>query len=218
MISIPEELFLLALDEEKGNFLSLTKKTLSHALSGGILAELTLSGKVCSDQKHRLELLNDAVTGDEVLDKALSEIGSSEKLRKLTYWVSELSARPKKLREEIGDSLVAKGLLLREEKRYFRQNVSSEETAQTIPSKFELKTPLRALVLSSDEFNARDFALLNVVAASGLLDLIFTRDELKIAEQHIHEKVLRSALQNPIMETIEEIEKAIVTSLEDDSD
>ncbi len=119
MLSIYEELFLLALDEENGKSLPFAKKTLAHGLSAGILAELAFLGKICSNEKHRLELRDTALTGEDILDEAIEEIRSSEKLRRVTYWVSQLSSRPKKLRERIGESLASKDMLTREDRRFY---------------------------------------------------------------------------------------------------
>jgi hypothetical protein len=218
MLTTYERLFLLALDEERGNFPPFVKKTLSHALSGGILAELSLLGKVRCNEKHRLELVDDTLTDDEILNEAIKDIQSSEKPRKLAYWVSQLSQRPKKLRERIGDRLVAKGMLYLEDRHYFWRLPSGEDEVVTAPAKFEMKRPLRTAILSTGEFDRQGMALLNVASAAGLLNLIFTQDELQIAQQCIHEKLVRVAMEDPIMQTIEEIEQAICTSLEDDID
>ena len=40
--------------------------------------------------------------------------------RKLSYWISQLSAQPKKLRERIAEPLVAHGLLHQDDKAYYR--------------------------------------------------------------------------------------------------
>lgn len=218
MLSVFEELFLLALDEEKGNSLPFVKKSLAHALAGGILAELAFLGKVCSNEKHRLELVDAAPTGDENLDRVIKEMKSSDKPRKPAYWVSQLSARPNKLRERIGEGLVAKKLLFQEERRFFWRDPAGEDDAATAPSKFEIKKPLRASVLSTDEVDLHDLALMDLASGAGLLNLIFTQDELGYAPHRIHEKVVRSALKEPVMQTIQEIEQAIVISLEDDTD
>lgn len=218
MLTIFEELFLLALDEEKGNILPFAKKTLAHAISGGILAELTLLGKVRSNEKHRLELIDPVPTGDALLDESIQEIKDSEKTRKLAYWISLLSARPKRLRENIGERLVAKNLLFQEDKRFFWRFPSPEEQLPPNPTKYEMKKPLRAAILAGAESDSRTLALLNVASDTGLLSLVFTQDELSMAERRVHGKVFQAALENPVMQTIEEIEQAIIISLEDDLD
>jgi hypothetical protein len=132
--------------------------------------------------------------------------------------IGELSSRPKKLRERIGERLAAKDQLYQEDNRFFWGLSSAEAPARMLPSKFDLKNHLRASILSDGESDPHRLALLNVASASGLLNLIFTQDELPVAQHRIHEKVVRTALENPAMQTIEEIEQAILTSLEDDLD
>jgi len=216
MLSIFEKLFLFALDEEKGNILPFARKTLAYGLAGCVFAELTLLGKVRSNAKRRLELIDSASTGDEILDEVISEIQSSDKHHKLVFWISELSSRPKKLRDRIGERLVAKDQLYQEDRHFFWRSSSTEEPARMLPSKGEMKNPLRAMILSDGESDPHNLALLNVASACGLLNLIFTQDEFPIAQHCIHEKVIRAALENPAMQTIEEIEQAILGSLEDD--
>lgn len=233
MLSIFEELFLLALDEEKGNVLQFTKKTLAHGLAGGILAELALMNRIHSNEKRRLVLADDARSADTssaeapsadaspadpILDEALKEIQSSEKLRKPAYWVSQLSARPKNLRERIGERLVEKDVLCQEDRRFFWCSAPEDEASPEISAKFKMKYALRAAIFTSGESELHHLALLAVASAAGLFNLIFTQDELEIARKHLHEKIVRSALENPAMQTIEEIEQAIFTSLEDDMD
>jgi hypothetical protein len=218
MLSIVEELFLLALNEEKGTILSFVKKTLPYALTGAILAELALQGKVCSNDKQRLELLDSAPLGDEILDDALREFQSSEKPRKLSYWVSQFSAKPKKLRERLGESLVTKNVLYEEDRHYFRSLPISDSEMPYVPSKFDLKSPLRAMIFTQAEVDHRSLAMLKILGASEMLNLIFTQDELPIAKRRIHEDVLRAALTNPAMQTVEEIESAVVSSIEDELD
>jgi hypothetical protein len=218
VLSISEELYLLSLDEEKGNILPFVKGTIANGLSGTILAELVLQGKISSNEKHRVEIIDSTPTGDEILDEALQEIQSSEKPRKLSYWVSQLGAKPKKLRERFGERLAAKQILSQEDGRYFWRQPSIEDEQQAALSKFALKQALRAMVLSTETFDQRSMALLNVVSASELLKLIFTQDELPIANRRIHEIVVRAALENPTLQTIEEIEQAVSASIEDDNE
>jgi hypothetical protein len=209
---------MLALDEEKGNILPFARKSIASGLAGGILAELALRGKICSNEKHRLELTDASPTGHEILDETIQEIQAAEKPRKLAYWVSALSDNPKKLRRRTGEYLAARNLLSQEEKRLFWRSASASDEQPFAPPKYEIKNPLRAMILSTEESDPDNLALLVVASASGLLNLIFTEDELPVAARRIHEKTVRAALENPAMQTVEEIGQAVVSSLEDDED
>jgi hypothetical protein len=219
MLSVYEELFLLALDEENGNFLPFTRKTIPYGLVGAIFAELALLEKVCSNEKQRLIVNDPTPTGNPILDEVVDEVHASDKHRKLSYWISHFSEKPKKLRFKLGENMAERSLIDQDENRFFWRSAPQEGQEQGVSTKFKRKIPLRSMILGSQESaDPHSLALLNVTSACNLLSLIFTEDELPVARRMIHEKVIQAALKNPIMETIEKIEYAIASSIEDDSD
>ena len=215
MLTLYEELYLLALDEEKGNIFRIVRKFLPYALAGAILAELALLGKVEAGEKSRLNLLEATPTGDPILDETLEQISTSEKARKLTYWVSRLSEDPKKLRQNAAERLVGRNVLLQEEKRFFR-NPAMNGSEISVTEKFQLKYLLRSIILSNGESDSRSLALLNLIVAGDLLGLIFTQDEIENARRMIHKQVMATAMENQIMQFIEEIELAVSSVLENE--
>ncbi len=213
MLTLIDQLYLLALNEEKGNLITSTRKTFSFAYAGAVLDELAVQNRLRLNEKSRVEVTNAAKTGDEVLDEALKEIAGSEKHRRPAYWVGALVEQAKKLRERLGDRLAGKGILSREDNRFYRVT----EPEQEIPSKYEMKHQLRGMVLLGADTDASALALLTLMNAADLLHLVFTPDELDMVQKDIHERVLRFSLQNPAFQFVEEIEQAVRTSIEDDS-
>lgn len=213
MLTLFDQLYLLALNEEKGNLIASTRKTFAFAYSGAVLDELALLNRICLNEKSRIEVIASTKTGDEVLDEALKEIADSDKLRKPAYWVGEFVVQPKRLRERLGDRLAAKGILNREDNRFFRAQSSPQE----IPSKFEMKHQLRGMILLGTQSNPSSLALLTMLDAANLLHLIFTPDELDMVQKDIHERVLRCSLEKPTFQFIEEIAQAVETLIEDDN-
>jgi hypothetical protein len=131
--------------------------------------------------------------------------------------VSLFSEEPKKLRQNVAERLVEKNVLVQDEKRFFRQEpISGSESS--VPDKFKIKHELRALILSNGESNLHNLALLEMIAAGGLLGLVFTQDELETADQVIHKKFLIAALENPIMQLVEEIGQAVSSVQADELD
>jgi len=215
MLTLYEVLYLLILDEEKGNLIWFTRKSFAYPLVGLILAELALSGKLGVGEKLRLVANEAEPTGDAILDGAMDQIRNAEKMHKPAYWVSQMSEEPKKLRQSIGEQLVAKHILIQDEKRFFRPD-SAPGGESIVPSKFQLKHELRALVLSDGERNLRNIAILNMMAAGDLLCILFTQDELEDAEQIIRTDLLTAALENPVMQLVEEIGQAVSAVREDE--
>ena len=217
MLTLYEELYLLALNEEKGNLFSFARKSIAYPLAGAILAELALLGKLGVGEKLRLVLSDATPTGDPIFDGALEQIRISEKAHKPSYWVSRLSEEPKKLRQNVAERLVEKNVLVQDEKSFFRQEpVPGIES--TVPDKFQIKHQLRSLILSNGESDLHRLALLEMIAAGDLLGLVFTQDELETADQMIHKKFLIAALENPVMQLVEEIGQAVSSVQEDELD
>jgi hypothetical protein len=216
MLTLYEELFLLAVDDEKGVVLPSLGKALNLGLAGAVLAELALQNRVRVSEKRRLEVNDTSQFDDKLLDKVLGEIASSEKARKISFWVDLLSARPYKLRKRVEDTLVAKGLIV-EEDGHSDAVLPPADPQPVYPSKFEIKSNLRAIILNNGDGDLRSLALLSAARSSRLLSLIFTKDERRLARRCIREKMIREALGNPVAETIEEIEEAVADVVSDAS-
>jgi hypothetical protein len=216
MLTLYEELFLLAVDDEKGVVLPSFGKALSTGLAGAVLAELALQNRVRVSEKRRLEVTDSSRFDEKLLDKILEEIASSEKARKISFWVDQLSARPNKLRKRVEESLVAKGLIGEEDGS--SDALSPPADPQTVyPSKYEIKSNLRSIILNNGDGDLRSLALLSTARSSRLLSLIFTKDERRFARRCIREKMIRAALGNSVAETIEEIEEAVADVVSDAS-
>lgn len=213
MLTLFDELILLAIDEERGLVPRSVADNLGVGLAGGILAELALQGKVQVGENRRLALVDNKETGDEFLDKALKEISANDRPRKTTFWVRSLGERPKKLRRNLGQRLVKEGFLTWEDEYYLLVVPSPLDPQLDASAKFLIKERMRNIILACKEADLRSLALLNLARASNLLKLIFTVDERKAAERGIHEQFVRVALENSVAQTLEEIGEAVSASV-----
>ncbi len=218
MLTLYEDLYLLALDDEKGNFFSFTRKAIAYPLAGAILAELALAGKLGLGEKLRLVASGAEPAGDPILDGVWEQFRLSEKPRKPAYWVHRLSEEPQRLRLIMGERLVQKNVLLQDEKRFYRPAGGVQQAQAAAPDKYQMKLRLRASVLSTGESDLRSLVLLKMVAAGDLLGLVFTLDEIEMAGRMIQKQFLTAALQSTIMQVVEEIEQAVRLVREDEMD
>jgi hypothetical protein len=216
MLTLYEELFLLAFHEDKGKLIPATTENLPVGLAGAILAELALNGRLQVEENHRLDLRDASPTEDEILDAALEKIQSSERPRKVTYWVNQLNEKPKKLFEQIEERLEAKGILARDESNLISMPSQDELDGHKASARYWLKRRLRGLALTDQEADLRGLALLNLVQACDFVDLIFTKDERKTARRRIYELLVGTALSNGQAQTIEEIGRAVETQADTD--
>jgi hypothetical protein len=83
------------------------------------------------------------------------------------------------------------------------------------PVKYEIKNRLREIVLAGCDADLRSLALLSLLRATRLHRMIFTKDERRVARRRIYEMIVGEALNNPVAQSVEEIEDAVSTAFSD---
>lgn len=213
MLILPEELFILALDGEKGNIPGSLTLQLQYGVSGALLAELALMGKIGLDDKKKLVLLDSSLCGDDLLDRATTKILHSDRLRKMNHWVKLFGSNSKKTYKELGERLVEKGILKKEPRKYLWVIPSEAFAEKDASAKYLIKAKLRAVVLTNKKPEGDVMALLSLVKACNLLDIIFTKDELKMARKLVDKKIQEQTISKELAETLQEIESAALAGV-----
>ncbi|MBI5869340.1 MAG: GPP34 family phosphoprotein [Actinobacteria bacterium] len=102
MLTLPEELILLAIDEEGTvGRSSSTKETITYALTAAIIMELVMAGRLKVERPvkkflvlhiphGKLTVIDPSPTGDEILDDALVRIRTHSKVKGPYYWIDKL--------------------------------------------------------------------------------------------------------------------------------
>jgi Golgi phosphoprotein 3 len=216
MLTLYEELHLLSIHADKGIYIGSIADRMRPGLVGAILAELALVGKICITNNRRLTLSDSNLSNDPMLDSTLTALSKSEKERKFGFWLHTLYPKPEKLRKKITNSLVHKGIILQEEDHLVWVIPSPLFPQIKASTKYWVIQRLRSVVLAQENALPHDIALLSLLRACGLLDLVFLRDERKAASQAINELVVGGALQDPLLETVQEIVSAIEAVVEED--
>jgi len=216
MFTLYEELLLLCIHEGKGTFIGTSADQLKTGLGGAILIELALLGKIQTSDNHRLKLVDDSKTNSDILNGALTALKESEKERKFGYWFNILSQRKEKFRKQIVESLVQKGVITQEDDHLQWVIPSPLQVEFKASTKYWVINRLRRVVLASEDIESRDIILLSLLRACGLLDLVFLRDERKLASRTINQLFYSQALKDPVSQTIQEIESAVAELVEED--
>jgi hypothetical protein len=216
MFTLFEELFMLSIHGEKGTFIGSSIEQMKPGLAGAILAELAMLGKIQTSNNHHLKLVDDSPTNVEVLDEALAILKESEKERKFGYWINPLSQRKEKFRKLIAENLIQKGIVTQEDDHLVWVIPSPLQAEIKASTKYWVIKRLRSDVLTSEDILPRDIVLLSLLRACGLLELVFLRDERKLASRKINQLFYNQALTDPVLQTIQEIESAIVELVDED--
>jgi golgi phosphoprotein 3 len=178
-----------------------------------LLAELALMGKIGVDDKKKLELLDCTLCGDELLDRTLTKIVHSDRLRKMTHWVKLFGSNSKKTYNELGERLVEKGILKKEPRKYLWVIPSEAFPEKDASAKYLIKNRLRSVVLTGKKPEPDVLALLSLVRACNMLDSIFTKDELKMARKLVDQKIQDQAIGKEVAATLQEIEAAAIAGV-----
>jgi golgi phosphoprotein 3 len=210
MFSLYEEFFLISIDDAKGKIIAAVDDGLQFGLAGAILADLALHGKISLAEK-RLAVIDPTPTGEALLDETLARLAADKKPRKASYWVQKLA--DKKLPKQVARRLAEKNILRIEQKRYLWVIPFEVFPQIDASAKYWVKQHLRSAVLAGGEATPGIIAFLSLLKACRLLDLVFTRDELKAATRKVEGMVQAEPFGAAVAETIEEIETAIAATV-----
>jgi len=216
MLTLFEELLLLSIHQDKGTFIKWSVDRVNSGLVGAALAELALAGRIEAQNNHRLKLLDDSPTGDEFLDDVIEILEDSEKDRKFGSWINTLNQKPEKFRKKIIERLIQNDIVTWDDDNLQWVIPSPLNPELEATAKYILSTELRGIVLSQQTVAPRRIALLSLIKASDLLALVFVKDERKLANRHINELIVVAAMNDPKLQTIQEIESSISFVVEDD--
>ena len=202
-MNLPEEIILLTLDDETGDVLGRQGMAAGIALAGAVLMELSLLGRVDTDQE-RLLIASGAPTGNAVLDAALRVLtleGPNHSKRALILLSQDNEAR----RAALLETLVQASVLERRAVGFLRLFGTRYPKAPGRAESQEVRGRLRALVLGEDIPEPRDALLLGLVRASGLLPLLFSQDELAGVPRRLEMLVRLEALNRSLAVAVTDV-------------
>ena len=109
-LSLPEELLLAMLDEERGYFRQVDGWNLNCAMIGAALGELSLLGRIDTDLES-LTLVDGTETDNPLLDPILRKIATEKKTHDARYWIERLAPQSESMISQALDGLVQQEIL-----------------------------------------------------------------------------------------------------------
>ena len=208
MLTIAEQLLLLALHDEKGSVVFSASTALPYGLAGATLVDLFLAQRITVSDK-KVQVLDKAPLGDEILDEALQLIQASTKPHDLKYWVQRVHDKVKHLKDRLADSLVQKGILSREEHRWLRVFSSTRYPTEDIAPEYEMRNTLRNIVLLDQEPDDRELALIGLVKACELVNELFAKQERRAAKKRMKELTEGEVVGKAVAAVVAEMTAAV---------
>jgi hypothetical protein len=201
MLTLPEELLLLAIQDEKGSLVTSSSFAINYGIAGAILLELAFEDYIEYKEK-RIVVRKRAYKENSVFNEALKHIKELPKEKNARYWISRLTAKIKKLRKRILDQLVDKKILYKNERKVLWIFTSTTYPIKDSTPKSEIKTKIREAILHGKKHDDRTIALIALVNACGFINQIFTKGERKLAKIKIEEIMKKNVIAKAVIDTV----------------
>ena len=209
MLTFAEEILLLLLDDDRGEFVSSPVRSRWYALAGAVLMDLALQNRIDTDLR-KLVVVDRSPTGDDLLDPILATIVDDPNIHDARHWVERVAdERSGWIQEQALARLVRRGVLQSEGGRLlwaFRTR-----RYPTIDGKAEREVKLRIMqVLFTDEIpGPRDVVIICLADACRIFGHILTEKELNQARDRIDVVRRMDLIGQAVSTAVRDIETSI---------
>jgi Golgi phosphoprotein 3 len=169
MLTFAEEFLLLAHDEDSGDFAEIGFPVMSSVLAGAALMDLALLGRIDSDPRHHLILVDSKPVDEPILDFCLARIAEAPASKSIQDWITALAIHGARLRSLTIDRLLARGILERADKRFLWVFHTRVYPLVDEREMVEVKRRIANILFTDDIPDPRDTFLLALAERSGLL-------------------------------------------------
>ena len=212
MLTLPEQLMLLALRDDKGSVIFSASTALPYGLAGAVLLELFFRGKITHENK-KIRIVDKNQIDDPIISEALTLMTVSSKERDPKYWVQKINSKVKKLKHRVIDKLVEQQILNREGHKFlWFFNVDRYPTLDVVPE-MEIRNNIRNIVLNDYKPTEREIALLSLMKACSLMNEIFQRGERKLAKKKIRKLIENQKMSKKVSSAVTEITEEITAAV-----
>lgn len=209
MLTLPEEIILLAIDENSGEIMQLPERSLDFALAGSILTELALLGRITYDDFFITSISRES-TNNKILDEALSYLPDSKNLT-VQSSIARIAKKGDKWEDKILSSLVLRSVVAKKKRGLFEFSSGAAYDLLKPEILKDIENRIRSAVESSSEkLPDRDIVLISIMSACNLWNVIFSEDELAKYQSKIDSIVDSHIIARSVAHSISEIQNAIL--------
>ena len=181
LLTLPEELVLMLLNEESGYFHQVPGWSLNCAVAGAVLAELSLISRIDTDMDS-LILLDETETGDPALDPVLKQIAAEPSQRNAQYWIERLAPRAETIIDLSLDRLVDLKILEHHEGDFWTLARTAWQT-EMFSSEGEgtaaefVKTRISKVIFTNEIPTPRDIIIVALIDTCDVFRFMFQLDD-----------------------------------------
>src|ERR1043166_4567315 len=173
MLTMLEEIVLLAVDERSGRLRATREYGAAYALVGAVFFDLALAKRIDSGTED-LQILNSAPTGNATLDRFLVEILKYPGRKTVSACIELMFRQRRDLEGEALASLIARGILRHEKsKMLWVIDVERFPLVDNRPQQ-HVKLRLAEAILADGIPDTRDIMLVSLAEPCGLLGYVLS--------------------------------------------
>lgn len=205
------EVMLLALHETQGTVLRGIKY--QYAIAGAVLAELLLNKRITlnpSGKKQIVEPFSEEQLGEPLIDRCLEKIGSSKSQASLGTWISRL-ATARNLNDRVAQQLAKRSVLRAARGRVllvFKRSIYPQ--VDPGPRSALIEQLRNAVLTDAMHIAPRTVILLSIANSTGLLKVVFDKNELNARKGRIEQIVEGEIIGKATREAIEAMRTEVV--------
>ena len=207
-----EEITLLMLNDEDGEFVRVPGWSMQCAFAGSVLMDLALENRIDTDLK-RLVLIDPTPLGDDLLDPTLALIAQSTETHDARHWVDQLADGAEEFRERSLARLVERGILRREEDRFLWVFQSRRYPIVDGEAEREVKLRIMEVLFGNEIPDPRDIVLICLVDACGILRELLTARELERAAARIEQVRKLDLIGQAVSKAVWDIQSSIALAM-----
>jgi hypothetical protein len=186
MLSFPEEVVLLLLDETRGEFVPLPESVFAIIIGGAALMDLAIHNRIDTDLEQ-LMIVDRAPLGDDILDDALAALDTSKGELDIPEALFQVATRAEEYRRRALQRLIARGVLREENGRHLWVFHTRRYPVIDNAEQQEVRTRLRQILLTDEIPDPRDVVLICLVDACALLGFVLSDDEIDATELRVEQ-------------------------------
>ncbi len=207
-----EEITLLVLNDEDGEFVRVPGWSMQCALAGSVLMDLALENRIDTDLK-RLVLVDPTPLGDDLLDPILAEIAQATETYDARHWIDHIADGVDEIREHVLDRLVKRGILRREESRFLWVFQSRRYPVVDGEAEREVKLRIMEVLFGNEIPDPRDIVLISLANTCGILGEMLSARELERATQRIEQVCKLDLIGQAVSKAVWDIQSSIALAM-----
>ena len=203
-----EEITLLLLDDEDGQFIRVPGWSLQCAYAGAVLMDLSLKNRIDTDIR-RLVLVDPTPVGDKILDSVLAQIAKATGPHDARYWIEQLADRSEEIRESALSSLIERGILRRQEDRFLWVFQARRYPIIDGEAEREVKHRIMGVLFGNEIPDPRDVVLISLADVCGILGELLSPREIERVTDRIEQVRKLELIGQAVSKAVWDIQSSI---------